>query len=126
MKDYEQKHKEDLEEAKSWLAIAKENSNKLAIQILENLFPELQESDDEKIRKGIIEYLEHSQFGKEHYLIDDDIVRRYIAWLEKQGKQMPSDKVEPKFKVKDWITNGEYTWKVTDIKPLDYIQQSQN
>ena len=36
------------------------------------------------------------------------------------------DKDEPKFKVGDWITNGEYTWKVTDIKPLDYILQSQN
>lgn len=44
---------------------------------------------------------------------------------EKYGLQKPTDKVEPKFKVGDWITNGEYTWKVTDIKPLDYILQSQ-
>ena len=36
------------------------------------------------------------------------------------------DKVGPKFKSKDWITNGEYTWKVIDIKPLDYILQSLN
>ena len=44
---------------------------------------------------------------------------------EKYGLQEPADKVEPKFKVGDWITNGECTWKVTDIKPLDYILQSQ-
>lgn len=41
-------------------------------------------------------------------------------------EQISADKVEPKFKIGDWITNGEYNWKVTDIKPLDYILQSQN
>jgi UDP-glucose 4-epimerase len=45
--NYEQKYKEDLEAAKGWLAIAKENNNKIAIQILEKLFPELFESEDE-------------------------------------------------------------------------------
>ena len=45
---------------------------------------------------------------------------------EKQGEQKPTDKIEPKFKVGDWITNGEYTWKIIDIKPIDYILQSQN
>lgn len=47
----EQKHKEDLEAAKGWLAIAKENNNMIAIQILENLFPELKESEDERIER---------------------------------------------------------------------------
>lgn len=46
---------------------------------------ELLESENERIRKGIIQYLEQSQFGEEHYQIDDDVVRNYIAWLEKQG-----------------------------------------
>jgi hypothetical protein len=46
--------------------------------------------------------------------------------LEKQAKQKLIDESKPKFNVGDWITNGEYTWKVTDIKPLDYILQSQN
>lgn len=44
--DYEKKHKEDLRTAKGWLAIAKENNNKIAIQIIENLFPELKESNE--------------------------------------------------------------------------------
>ena len=34
--------------------------------------------------------------------------------------------VEPKFKVGDWITNGDYTWKIVEVKPLDYILQSQD
>ena len=33
---------------------------------------------------------------------------------------------KPKFKVGDWITNGDYTWKIVEIKPLDYILQSQD
>ena len=30
------------------------------------------------------------------------------------------------FKVGDWITNGDYTWKIIEVKPLDYILQSQD
>jgi hypothetical protein len=41
-------------------------------------------------------------------------------------EQKPVDKIEPKFKIDDWITNGEYTWNVINIQPLDYILQSQN
>ena len=49
-----------------------------------------------------------------------NVASRYVF------KKKPADKIEPKFKVGDWITNGEYTWNVTDIKPLDYVLQSQN
>lgn len=149
-------------------------------EALETLIPELKESEDESIRKGIIEYLEQSQFGEEHYQIDDDIVRNYIAWLEKQKpvehfelkaghwyfchqafccraddltvkegerfmceedgvvkgfvikhpekyfveinapesqdeKQKPVDKVEPKFKVGDWVVGEENTCKIVDV-----------
>ena len=36
------------------------------------------------------------------------------------------DKVEPKFHEGEWITNGDYTWKIVEVKPLDYILQSQD
>lgn len=78
---------------------------------------ELKESEDEKIRKGIIEYLEQSQFGEEHYLIDDDVVRGYISWLEKQGEQ----KVEPKFKVGDWINKDGAIWRIEGVSDKEYI-----
>ena len=99
----------------------KENSNSLT-------------GEDEKIRKAIINVFE----GNTPYTSDEE-AKKYIAWLEKQGEQIlansaktckdeqkSADKVEPKFKVGDWITNGEYTWKVTDIKSFDYILQSQD
>ena len=36
------------------------------------------------------------------------------------------DEVEPKFKIGDWITNGDYIWKIIEVEPLDYILQSQD
>lgn len=45
---------------------------------------------------------------------------------KKQDEQKPDNKTKPKFKLGDWITDGEYIWKVTDISQLDYILQSQN
>ena len=36
------------------------------------------------------------------------------------------DKVEPKFHEGDWITNGDYTWKIVEVMPLDYTLQSQD
>ena len=93
---------ETLEKVKD--AINKQNFG-IAMDILCKPYPAFQvislssESKDEKIRKGIIKYLEQSQFGEEPYSIDDDTVRDYIDWLEKQGEQKPTDKVEPKFKV---------------------------
>lgn len=37
-----------------------------------------------------------------------------------------ADKIEPKFHEGEWITNGEYTWKIVDIKSLHYTLQSQD
>ena len=44
-------------------------------QWLEELFPELKESDDERIRKEILDYIDKSTGCK-----------RWVAWLEKQGE----------------------------------------
>ena len=76
----------------------KTRDNILYVEDMEEMFPELKESEDEKIKKGIVKYLEQSQFGEEHYCVDDDIVREYIAWIEKQGEKKSIDK-------KDWTKN---------------------
>lgn len=83
------------------------------------------ECEDERIRKAILNY-----FTKCWGNCKDDIcgihVEDVIAWLEKQGEQNPTDKVESKFHENMWITNGDYTWKIVDVKSLDYILQSQD
>lgn len=75
--------------------------------VLEYIFHELKESEDEKIRKWIIddiryninnEPLNNSEYKKK--------AERAIAWLEKQGEQEPTDKVEPKFKAGDWVVTS--------------------
>ena len=72
--------------------------------IAEEIFPELKESKDKKIREAILNGLIDcrdapdlgwSNFGGIH--IDD-----CIAWLENQGKKY-TDKNEPRFNVGDWI-----------------------
>ncbi len=91
--------------------------------IIETLFPELKESEDEKHRKWILEYL-YDGLRKS----DEQFKGQFkcaIAWLEKQGEPQgksaleaakeekvdnqncakPNDKVEPKFKVGDKIVS---------------------
>lgn len=83
-------YKEKLEEAKRLY----ESANVDQKHVIETLFPELKENEDERIRNDIIKFLElpHLQFiGKRHQ-------EEWIAWLEKQGKQKPT---LPKWKYKN-------------------------
>ena len=41
-------------------------------------------------------------------------------------KEVGYAEISPRFKVDDWITDGEYIWKIIDIRQLDYILQSQD
>jgi predicted Ser/Thr protein kinase len=74
-------YKEKLEEAKRLY----ESANNDQKYVLESLFPELKESEDEKIRKALISILK-SDF-EEDTTIFGISVDEIIAWLEKQGKK---------------------------------------
>ena len=71
-----------LDRAKEWLNI-KEPFSDTCTCVVESIFPELKESEDEKIRKDIIYFLSRNtfQFGE-----DIDKYNSWIAWLEKQGQ----------------------------------------
>lgn len=116
--------------------------------ILDDIFPELAESEDERIRKEIIDYLiEHDVNG---YLLHADC-EKWVDWLEKQGDkdkliqelgeykvkytqealsqylekqggQNQPDKVEPKFKVGDWTINGINTTIMQIIDNKDFYE----
>lgn len=114
--------------------------------ICDYIFPELkkeQRIDDETLRKNLIKAF--NTVGGEHW--GGLKVREILTWLKKKDEQKPQgktaleaikeevdnqncikpdDKVDSRFQVGEWITNGEYTWKIVDIKPLDYILQSQS
>jgi len=58
-------------------------------QTIECYIPELKESGDKEIRKGLIDFLK-SPFINEN--ITDEKVSPWIAWLEKQGEQPDANK----------------------------------
>lgn len=70
-------------------------------------FPELKESEDERIRNQIINFIE--EYGNP---IHCEWQKDWIAWLEKQGEQKPTDKVKPKFNVGDWVVWQDKCYKV--------------
>lgn len=137
------------------------------LKTLEYVFPELRESEDEKIRKEILDYIDKatgckswvawlekqedkdSQVKLPTFTFDDILAlqccmetvkkvqedkglyeklndlhgRVYDAYhLEKQGEQKPDDKVEPKFKVGDYVVdNCGYVWRIEGIINQFYI-----
>ena len=70
-----------------------------------------QECEDEMIMKELIKETKGSEVRLFETVTNDE----FVAWLEKQGKQKPIDKVEPKFKVGNWITNGRYNKLIVGI-----------
>lgn len=92
---------------KEKLRLAKEalDSGSYDKETIEYIFPELKESEseDERIRKSLIKSFTN-QHPANFPTVDGFTREQIIAWLEKQGEQKPTEKVEPKFKVGDWIT----------------------
>lgn len=88
--NYEKKYKEALANARQEYTTTENVERK---QWLEELFPELKEDEDERIRKDLLAFI------KAPYVYDfivHDRVDPWIAWLEKQGepKQEWSDEDE--------------------------------
>ena len=108
--DYEKKYKEALEGAKTLY----ENANGMILKKwVEQVFPELKESEDEKIMK-CVKYAIDKLFLKEKIVCDvhkEDV----LNWLEKQGNQELADKIEPKFHEGDWVV-CEFTDSFFQIK----------
>lgn len=81
--NYEKAYKEALERAKIWQEHLYEVGDKDYADELNYIFPELKESEDEKIRKTLIEYF--NAYPKDYF---GGLKKSYIvAWLEKQGEQ---------------------------------------
>jgi len=97
------------------------------------ILPELKESEDERVRKELFKHLKEGADGYEPAGNSEDY-KRWLGWfekqgetftkkdvddaylkgicdakqeLEKQGEQKPTDKVESKFKVGDWVVVGD-------------------
>ena len=103
--DYEQKYKEALARARDLHKDLVEMENNMITKACEIIFPELAESEDEKIRKELI------NFFKEDDVVLTHTNEEYAAWLE---KQKPSEKIEAKCVCKD-IPEDEFE-KMTNLQ----------
>jgi len=105
--DYEKKYKEALERAKEWYNETEPDSYTC---IVESIFPELKESEDERIRKEIIRILK----GETGYSSKEDI-DKYVTWLEKQGEQKIDD--DDKAILENWegiVKDNKEKWQLSD------------
>ena len=120
--NYEEKYKQALQRAKECLQDG--TITTVTRDYIWEIFPELEVSEvgevneDERIRKGLIngfkECLEDCQYPKNAVKYWHDVeVDSILAWLEKQGEQ-PTNKIEPKFKVGDWVVsnNNREVWQI--------------
>jgi hypothetical protein len=83
--NYEEKYKSALE----WMRSIYPTMQGADKEDAEHYFPELRESDDEKIRKRLIAMCKHyiECYALDPYNIDD--YKEALAWLEKQNEQKP-------------------------------------
>lgn len=77
---------------------------------LETIFPELAESEDEKIREEIVEYISNELHPMPLLAPNTTRIKDWIAWLEKQGEH--ANKVVPKFQNGQWIVWQNKCYKV--------------
>lgn len=96
--DYEKKYKEALERARE---LQHDNC------WVTNIFPELKESEDEKIRKRIYNYINVTLDDNEN-----EEKEKWLTWLEKQGES--SDKI--------------HYWTEEEIEPIisDYLRGAEH
>lgn len=79
---------EAIKRAKELLEIGvKDTRDKMVVL---SFFPELKESEGERIRKELIDFINSHLAGFPQ-------CEKYIAWIERQGEQKTVDKVEPIF-----------------------------
>lgn len=115
--DYKEKYEQALERASKICNSDFEPNDKSILCSI--IFPELKESED----KQMIERLKSCVYASD---LTPEGKEEIFTWLEKQGDDKHTDKVKPKFHEGDWITNGDYIWKIVEVMPLDYILQSQD
>lgn len=88
--DYEKKYKDALERARN-IRFGNPNSA-LANVVCEEIFPEIRESEDERIRKELIRFFSKgAEYDSSTNGIKD---RNIIAWLEKQGETFTKKDVD--------------------------------
>ena len=81
--DNEKAYNEALERARNYYSTTDSVAD---AKLIELIFPELKESEDEKIRKEIISALKYANHK--------GVYNKHLVWLEKQDEQKPTQEIE--------------------------------
>ena len=92
-----------------------DNVKQVVKDLVTYIFPELKESEDERIRKELIDYIKSKFENSCSPTPSKNILGNWLAWLEKQGEQKYTDKVKPKFNVGDWIIFNGLTLYINEV-----------
>lgn len=87
----------------------------------ERLFPELKESEDEKIRKSLIGHLKECR----NNTLSEVVIGEYGKWiacLKKHGEKNPIDNVRPKFHKGDWVVFNDKHESVYQVEKIENFQ----
>lgn len=125
--DYEEKYKSALK----WMQSLYGGLHGATKEEAEKYFPELKESEGERIRKKLISFVENWKNFRPNspfddyavYTSDRDECDRILAWLEKQGEQKTDDFVENyyhKFDIQD-ARDGDLIYVSTEEKGIQAI-----
>lgn len=110
--DYEKAYKEALERAKEF----QKSKEGLCVLTAESIFPELAESEDEKIRKGLIDIF-NTALGQDFLQRKAGLnEKEVIAYLEKQKEQKPAENEK--------VEMTEFEQSVYDLCPVLGIEEA--
>jgi hypothetical protein len=124
------------------------NAGIIAENTIKKAFPELAESENERIKRIIKSALKTYFEGNLSVNTNDTDYAECLTWLEKQGseesidqdtliqqrvdaladivaEQKPADKVEPKFREGDWIVISSDNEKIVHIVSIEYFPSGQ-
>ena len=103
--DYKEKYEMALEGIQEILGSGEDSIKMSRLQLrLQGIFPELKESEDERIRKAIHIYLDWLDGKKDYAPRGEYTINDMIDWIEKQGKHQ---KFRDSIQVGDKVTRNE-------------------
>jgi len=112
--DYEKKYNEALERAKKFHKkelYAESNGN-----LVEYIFPELAESEDERIRKWLIQDIQQAIIDDDYNDVSIEDAKKALSWLE---KQKPVEWSEEDERILGAIKEMAYTISASDKQFLE-------
>ena len=116
--DYEKKYKEAL----AWMRELYPGLHGATKEDAEHYFPELRESEDERIRKWIREYIVNNIANK-------DFANKVLIWLEKQKEPQPykgnADTMRKNL-IKAFKSVGSGHWGGFDVRDIIYFLESKD